>query len=173
MDQVQRSRDLINSVLHYSQMGSNQGEKIEVNLNSLVTEVVEMLCYQNIDIEIAKELPTLACQPVQMPQIFLNLISNAVKYMDKPQGNIKIGCTAEQDYWKFSVADNGPGIESKYFDHIFQLFKTLPSNNQVDSTGVGLATVKKIVELYGGKIWVESRVGDGSTFFFTLPTAGY
>ncbi len=132
-----------------------------------------MLHPQNINIEIANELPTLAGDPVQIQQIFQNLLGNAIKYIDKPQGKIKISCISDECYWKFSVADNGPGIESKYFDHIFQLFKTLPSKNQVDSTGVGLATVKKIVELYGGKIWVESRVGDGSTFFFTLPKEGY
>lgn len=173
MDQVQRSRDLINGVLHYSQMGNNQGEKVEVNLTGLVTEVIEMLHTQNINIEIANELPTLAGDPVQIQQIFQNLLGNAIKYIDKPQGKIKISCISDECYWKFSVADNGPGIESKYFDHIFQLFKTLPSKNPVYSTGFGLATVKKIVELYGEKIWVESRVGDGSTFFFTLPKEGY
>ena len=101
--------------------------------------------------------------------MFQNLLSNAVKYMDKPKGLITIGCVQENGFWKFSVADNGPGIEEKHFEKIFQIFQTLSPRDEVESTGVGLSVVKKIVELYGGKIWVESKPGEGSTFFFTLP----
>jgi light-regulated signal transduction histidine kinase (bacteriophytochrome) len=74
----------------------------------------------------------------------------------------------EGDFWKFSVADNGPGIKGKYFDKIFKIFQTLAPRDEVESTGIGLSVVKKIVELYHGKIWVESKVGEGTTFFFTL-----
>ncbi|MEK6559248.1 MAG: ATP-binding protein, partial [Planctomycetota bacterium] len=98
-----------------------------------------------------------------------NLISNAVKYMDKPEGEIKIECSKEGNYWKFAVADNGPGIEEKYFEKIFQIFQTLKPRDEVESTGIGLSIVKKIVEMYGGKVWVESKVDCGSTFYFTLP----
>jgi len=92
-----------------------------------------------------------------------------VRYMDKPKGQIRIGCIEQDGFWKFSVADNGPGIEEKYFEKIFRIFQTLSPRDDVESTGVGLSVVKKIVELYGGKIWVESKIGEGSTFFFTLP----
>jgi signal transduction histidine kinase len=89
--------------------------------------------------------------------------------MDKPKGLIKVGCVEEDGFWKFNVTDNGPGIEEKHFERIFQMFQTLAPRDEFESTGVGLTVAKKIVELYHGKIWVESEVGKGSTFFFTLP----
>ena len=104
-----------------------------------------------------------------MEQVFQNLLSNAVKFMDKQRGEIKVACAREDGYWKFSIADNGPGIEEKYFDKIFQIFQTLAPRDESENTGVGLALVKKIIEMYNGKIWVESKVGHGSKFFFTLP----
>jgi signal transduction histidine kinase len=89
--------------------------------------------------------------------------------MDKPQGWVKVGCSEDADFWKLYVADNGPGIEQRFFERIFKLFQTLSPHDESGSTGVGLSLAKKIVEIYGGKIWIESEVGRGSTFFFTLP----
>jgi signal transduction histidine kinase len=89
--------------------------------------------------------------------------------MDKPNGWIRIGCVADEDFWKFSVADTGPGIEEKNFERIFKIFQTLAPKEKFESTGIGLTVVKKIVELYGGKIWLESELAKGTTFFFTLP----
>ena len=89
--------------------------------------------------------------------------------MDKTKGLIKVGCVEQGDFWKFYVNDNGPGIEQRYFDKIFRIFQTLPRQDEPETAGIGLAVVKKIVELYGGKIWVESQPGSGSTFFFTFP----
>jgi len=116
-------------------------------------------------------LPQVQTDKTRVSQIFQNLLSNAIKFMDKPQGQIRIGCVQDGDFWRFSVADNGPGIEEKYFDRIFKLFQTLAPRDECESSGVGLAVVKKIVRFYGGKVWVESKVGEGSTFFFTLPKA--
>ena len=89
--------------------------------------------------------------------------------MSKPEGFVKVGCTEENGFWKFSVSDNGPGIAEEHFEKIFRLFRTLQAKDQFESTGVGLTLVKKIVELNGGKVWLTSTVGEGSTFFFTLP----
>jgi signal transduction histidine kinase len=89
--------------------------------------------------------------------------------MDNPEGKIEIDCVQEHDYWKFSVTDNGPGIDEKHFDRIFKMFQTLSARDCYENTGVGLTITKKIVELHGGKIWLKSTPGKGSTFFFTLP----
>jgi light-regulated signal transduction histidine kinase (bacteriophytochrome) len=89
--------------------------------------------------------------------------------MDKEKGQIKVGCTEKEGFWKFSVADNGPGIDKKYFKKIFKIFQTLVLSDETESTGIGLSIAKKIVNMNAGRIWVESEVGKGSTFFFTLP----
>jgi len=161
---------LIDGILQYSRVGNVKEEKIEVNLNSLVKNVIDLLSpSENIEIIIEDNLPTVFFEITRIEQIFQNLLNNAIKYMDKPHGNIYIGCNKEGNYWKFSVADNGPGIEEKYFGKIFQIFQTLKPRDEVESTGIGLSIVKKIAEMYGGKVWVESKIGYGSTFFFTLP----
>jgi len=104
-------------------------------------------------------------------QVFQNLLSNAIKYMDKPQGWIKVGCVEQDGFWKFSIADNGPGIEKKYFEKIFKLFQTFPASFYFAGSGVGLTVAKKIVELYDGKIWVESKVGPRKLFLIYLAEA--
>ena len=173
LGRVERMHNLIDGILQYSRAGTAKEEKATVNLNELVKEVISMVAAPpNIEITVEGQLPVLECQQTRVMQIFQNLLSNAVKYIDKPKGQIKIGCMEEGDFWKFSVADNGPGIESKYFEKIFQLFQTLAPREEsasAGSTGIGLTVVKKIVELYGGKVWLESEIGKGTTFFFTLP----
>jgi PAS domain S-box-containing protein len=167
---VDRMHNLIDGILQYSRVGRVEEEKVVVNLNELVTEAIDMITPpENITITIESELPTIECGQTRIMQVFQNLLSNAVKYMDKPQGQIKVGCVEEDGFWEFYVADNGPGIEEKYFEKIFQLFQTLAPRDESESTGIGLTVTKKIVELYNGKIWVESEPGQGSTFFFTLP----
>ena len=110
----------------------------------------------------------IVAEKTRIEQVFQNLISNAIKYMDKPKGSVQLACQEKENYWQFSVADNGPGIEEKHFKKIFQIFQTLAPRDEIESTGVGLSLVKKIIEMYGGKVWVESEVGIGSTFFITI-----
>ena len=92
--------------------------------------------------------------------------------MDKPEGLIKVSCAEDGEFWKFGIADNGPGIEKKHWERIFKIFQTLAPRDEFESTGIGLTVVKKIVEIYGGIIWLESEVGKGTTFLFTFPKAG-
>jgi len=120
-------------------------------------------------VRIAPGLPILNCERTRLTQVFENLISNAIKYMGKPTGEIHIGCEDAGLHWKFHVRDNGPGIEEKYYEKIFQIFQTLAARDERESTGIGLAIVKKTIELSGGKVWVESKLGEGSTFYFTMP----
>jgi len=170
ISRVDRMHNLIDGILQYSRVGRVKEQKVVVNLNELVSEVIDMLSPpKNITITVENEMPTIKCERTRIMQVFQNLLSNAVKFMNKPQGKIKISYADENDFWKFGVSDNGPGIEEKYFEKIFQIFQTLTPRDEFESTGIGLTITKKIVELYGGRIWVESEVGNGSTFFFTLP----
>jgi light-regulated signal transduction histidine kinase (bacteriophytochrome) len=161
---------LIEGALQYSRAGGTEENKVQIDLNKFVPEIINMVVPpDNITVTIENELPLIVCEEVHIMQVFQNLLSNAIKYMDKEQGWIKVGCVEKDEFWKFSVADNGPGIEEKNFEKIFKIFQTLPTSPDFEGTGVGLTVAKKIVELYDGRIWVESKVGEGSTFFFTLP----
>ncbi len=170
ISRVKRMHDFIEGVLQYSRASSAEEQQQQVNLNQLLTEAIDMVAPpDNIKITVESQLPTITCDQIRIAQVFQNLLSNAIKYMDKPQSQIKVNCIEEDSFWKFSVADNGPGIEEQYFERIFKMFQTLTSRDEFESTGVGLTVVKKIVEMYNGKIWVESKLGQGTTFFFTLP----
>lgn len=98
-----------------------------------------------------------------------NLISNAVKFADKDPPRVEIGWSENEDFYEFYVKDNGPGIDEQYFDKIFGIFQRLGRREDYEGTGVGLTIAKKIVEIHNGKIWVESKVGEGATFYFTIP----
>ncbi|HJT51032.1 MAG TPA: ATP-binding protein, partial [Nitrosospira sp.] len=170
VSRVHRMGNLIDGILQYSRVGRIKEAPIPVDVSEVVKDVIDFIAPSpNVNIVVEAPLPTVVVEPTRIQQIFQNLLSNAIKYMDKPQCEIRIGCRPEGNHWKFSVSDNGPGIESRHFERIFQLFQTLAPRDRVESTGVGLSLVKKIVEMYGGNIWVESTPGEGSTFFFTLP----
>ena len=170
LKRVERMYNLIESALQYSRAGQTNGKRIQVNLNNFVPEIINMVVVpENITVTIENELPVIECEELHIMQIFQNLLNNAIKYMDKPQGWIKIGCIEQDSFWKFSIADNGPGIEKKHFEKIFKIFQRFPSSSYFAGSGIGLTVAKKIVELYDGKIWVESKVGEGSSFVFTLP----
>ncbi|MFQ5637330.1 MAG: ATP-binding protein [bacterium] len=167
---VKRMHDLIEGILQYSRVGRMQEKKMEVNLDELVPEVIDMLDPpKNIQVDIKNKLPSIQFEKVRIEQVFQNLISNAIKYMDKERGKIRISSAEENGCWKIFIADNGPGIEKKHQDKIFQMFQTLKARDEYESTGIGLALVKKIIEMNGGKIFVESELDRGSTFIITIP----
>lgn len=173
LGRVHRMHALIEGILKYSRVGRSKEQKVTVDIKSLITDVIEMVAPpENIKINIEGEFPTIIAEKTRMEQVFQNLISNAIKYMDKPKGMIKIACLDNENHWTLSVADNGPGIEEKHFKKVFKIFQTLAPRDEIESTGIGLSLVKKIVEMYGGKVWVESDVGKGSSFIFTLLKEG-
>lgn len=166
---VKRMDLLIDGILQYSRVGRVENEE-PIDLNNLVKDVIESLAApENIEIKVVDALPKYIGDPTRFSQIFQNLISNSIKFSDKPKGKIKIACSDEGKYWKFSVEDNGPGIEEKYFDKAFQIFQTLQARDKIEGTGVGLSLVKKIINYYKGEVWIESKVGEGTIVFFTLP----
>ncbi|MEK6743287.1 MAG: PAS domain S-box protein [Nitrospirota bacterium] len=190
VQRAKRMNSLIDGILQYSRVGRTREEMQLVDLDTVVKDVIDLVAPpERVAVTIETKLPTLLCEKNRIHQVFQNLISNAVKHLDKPEGIIRIGCVdsselgdtplspplsrgelkGDEEFHTFYVSDNGPGIEEQYFDKIFQMFQTLKPRDEVENTGVGLTIVKKIVEMYGGKIWVESKLGEGSTFRFTMP----
>jgi light-regulated signal transduction histidine kinase (bacteriophytochrome) len=165
-----RMSGLINGVLEYSRVGRKDEQYMQVDLNHILRELAEDLSPpQHIEIAFDEKLPVVWGEPTRIRQLFQNLMSNAVKYNDKEQGTIHVGCVDRSDLWEFFVADNGPGIPAEHFERIFQIFQMLSASNDPESTGVGLTVARKIVECHGGRMWVTSEVGRGSTFQFTWP----
>lgn len=168
-NRVKKLQALIDGILEYSRIGHIQGELERINLNKLIEEIKEILMPPKyIKIRAQQDLPVIYAEKTHIYQILQNLISNAIIYNDKEQGLIEIGVCEYSKEWKFFIKDNGIGIDEQYKDKIFELFQTLQSKEKYSSTGVGLSLVKKILELYGGKIWFKSIVGQETTFYFTL-----
>ena len=113
-------------------------------------------------------LPVVFADPIQMGEVFQNLISNAIKFHGQNKPEIHISAEKGQNEWTFTVADNGIGIDTKHQEQIFDVFKRLHTNDEYPGTGIGLSIVKKIIEGHGGRIWVKSELGKGSTFYFTI-----
>ncbi len=166
---VQRMENLIDGILEYSRAGYHCGTCEDVDLNRIIADVIEDIAPpRHIHISVKNTLPIVHLHKTKIIQVFQNLISNAVKYNDKPIGVISVNYQDQGDLWQFSVTDNGIGIKEQHYERIFNIFETLSSQERPDSTGVGLAVVKRIIEGWGGRIWVRSRVGEGSIFVFTL-----
>ena len=168
---VIRIDKLIDGMLQFSKIVRTKHKEKKVNLNAVLSYITGTISPSD-RIEIAVDsMPDITCEQDHIEIVFQNLMTNAVNFMDKTNGLIKVGCVEQGDFWKFYVSDNGPGIEQKYFEKIFRIFQTLPKKDEPETAGTGLAIVNKIVELYGGKIWVESQPGSGSIFYFTFPRA--
>jgi len=165
---------IIDSLLDYSRIGRLELLATAVDLNQVVREVLEslsiLLAEADIQVRSPYNFPTIRCDRAHVAEVFRNLISNAIKYNDKPNKWIEIGTAVRNDAPLFYVRDNGIGIPEKHRDAVFQIFKRLHSRDRFGGgTGAGLTIVKKIVERHNGSIWIDSSVGQGTTFYFTLP----
>ncbi len=169
---VVRMQDLINSLLAYSRIGKYSKEFEKVDLNDVLKDVIDNLSKLINDTNaevIYDSLPSLFVDKNQLLQVFQNLISNAIKFRRIDPPLVHISSRLDSKHWVFSIRDNGIGIKSKDFERIFIIFQRLHAKDEFGGTGIGLAICKKIIERYGGKIWVESEVGKGSTFYFSIP----
>lgn len=170
---VTRMYELIHDLLSFSRLGAHPPEVRENDTEALVKIAIDNLelAIREAHAEILVDtLPRVFADPSQLVQLFQNLISNAVKYRP-PDRSAKVHISAVDlgTRWRFSVSDNGIGIEAEYFDQIFVLFQRLHRREEYSGTGIGLAVCKKVVETHGGEIWLQSEPGKGSTFHFTLP----
>lgn len=169
VQRTQRMHNLIEGILNYSRLGRTIENLTIVKTNELVLKIIDILSPPNsIQIKVVNNLPNVVYEEVKLQQVFQNLISNAIKFMDKPQGIIEIEAIDNKGFVEFFIKDNGPGIESAYFEKIFQIFQTLKARDEFESTGIGLTIVKKIVENFGGTVSVTSQIGKGSIFRFTV-----
>jgi signal transduction histidine kinase len=169
---VHRMENLITGILDLARVGRVAQANEPVFVRQLLREITDTQGLPaGMHFELPFFLPTLTTNRTQLQQVFSNLISNAVKYHDDPsKGTIRIGCDDfNEQFYRFSVKDDGPGIAAEYHERIFVIFQTLVERDTLESTGVGLAIVKKTVERQGGRIWVESTEGQGAAFFFTWP----
>ncbi|WP_161888808.1 sensor histidine kinase [Pontibacter russatus] len=167
---VHRMENLINGILALARIGRTSQIAEDVDVNVLLSEVADMLTPPDgFMIEVQENLPVLHTFRIQLQQVFSNLISNAIKYHDKREGLVRVRYHETDRFHVFSVSDDGPGIDPAYHDRIFVIFQTLQERDAVESTGVGLTIVKKIVEWQGGTIGVTSQPGQGATFTFTWP----
>ncbi|MGN6165963.1 MAG: sensor histidine kinase [Flavisolibacter sp.] len=165
---VVRGENLIQGLLSYARIGKDENHKEELNIHSLVEEVMENFAVKpGTNISISPLLPVIYSEKLPLLQIFSNLIGNAIKYNDKEEGEISVYHKEYADQWEFFVKDNGPGIGKSYHEKIFLIFQTLQERDSFESTGVGLAIVRKILDSRNEKIFVSSEPGKGSLFSFT------
>lgn len=173
VDGATRMQILINDLLSYSRVGSRGKEFESTDLNKVVESalhILELSLEDNAATVTYDNMPTLMADSIQLVQLFQNLIGNAIKFHGDVPPQIHLGVERKPNEIVFMVRDNGIGIAPQYAERIFLVFQRLHGKEEYPGTGIGLAICKKIVERHGGRIWMESVPGDGSTFFFTIPT---
>ncbi len=169
LETSEKMSNLISGILLYSKAGRISGEKEEFNSFDLVSDIVKSFkLVESFKINISKHLPRLKTYKIAIEQIFTNYISNAIKYTNLGAPEISINYFQTDTHHVFGVTDNGEGIDPKHHESIFDLFQMLSTKKVSDSTGIGLSIVNKLAHELGGKAWVESNVGSGSTFYFSL-----
>jgi len=175
VDGARRMQNLINDLLAYSRVGTRGGElrstDAEAALESALVNVRGAIEDSGAVIR-HSTLPTIHADPVQLVQVFQNLLGNAIKFRNGNAPEVDVACQESPEEWSFSVRDNGSGIDPKYADRIFQVFQRLHTKTEYPGTGIGLAICKKIAERHGGRIWVASQPGQGATFHFTIHKNG-
>jgi PAS domain S-box-containing protein len=175
VDAAVRMKEMIQGLLEYSRVGTQKVEFKEVDMNMELDQALSNLhaLINKNKAEITHDLlPNVMADPDQMVRVFQNLISNAIKFRkpdEPPKIHISYQIDEENSEYIFKVSDNGIGIEKEYKDKIFEVFKRLHAMGKYEGTGIGLSVVKKIIEQYNGRIWVKSELGNGSTFYFTIP----
>jgi signal transduction histidine kinase len=162
---------MLDDLLIYSRVGRHYyNNKESFNTGVLVEEVIDLLAPPaRFTIVVQEMMPALTTYRVLLEMVFKNLIENAIKYHDRPDGRIEISAREVDGFIEFSVADDGPGINEAFHERIFQIFQTLRPKDEIGGSGLGLAIVKKAVEGQGGAISVISKEGQGTTFRFTWP----
>ncbi len=165
---LQHMQNLIDSLLNYSRVGRTHIALENISVADLLSEIINTLGVSSeFNIVIDPKMPTLRGRKILLQQVFANLISNAIKHHHRCDGKIEISVRDSETFYEFSVTDDGPGIAPEDRERIFAIFQTLESKHKTDSTGIGLAIVKKIIETEGGKIKLESQLNQGTTFSFT------
>jgi light-regulated signal transduction histidine kinase (bacteriophytochrome) len=171
VDGAERMKKLILDLLVYSRAGTSKEITVAVDMNQLAREVIVTLSLPLKEAGgeiIVHDLPSITAVKSQMQQLMQNLVSNAIKYRGDRPPIIEISCREEEFFWLFSVADNGIGIDERFFEKIFVIFQRLHNKTEYSGTGIGLAICKKIVERHGGTIELQSKVGVGTTFTFSV-----
>ena len=166
---ARRLENMINGLLEYARIGKLKRNTEQVDIREMLLELKELLVPEHFSFIIRGDMPVLTTEKLEIEQVFSNLISNAVKYNPKPKGLISIEARLLGPVYEFTVSDDGIGIHQDYFDKIFMIFQTLQERDAFESTGVGLAIVKKIIDEKKGSIVVESTEGKGTSFRFTWP----
>jgi PAS domain S-box-containing protein len=172
MDGGKRMKELIDDLLAYSRVDTVVKEFTLVEMNDLVEKTIELLklpIEESGAIISIDPLPSIFADESQIGQVIQNLVSNAIKFRREKCPEVQISASEGKEFWTFAVKDNGIGLKMEYSDKIFQMFQRLQNGDEFQGSGVGLAITKKIVERHGGRIWVESEEGKGTTFFFTIP----
>jgi PAS domain S-box-containing protein len=172
VDGAERMKTLIQDLLMYSRIGSNKEDFTIVDLNEVMQytgRLLEGIIKETGTIITVKSLPVIRANKTLISQLLVNLVSNALKYHGDKKPEIEVGYIEDPGAWIFYVKDNGIGIDSKFFDRVFIIFQRLHNKNEYSGTGIGLAICKKIVEIHKGKIWIESELSKGSTFYFSIP----
>jgi PAS domain S-box-containing protein len=168
-EKIEGMDKLIGDILKYSSIDKEHDQLTAVDVNKVVSSICDIIFIpENVKIEVEERLPVIHADETKIYQLFQNLIANAVMHIDKKEGIVIVGATDKITHWEFNVKDNGIGIPREYHQKIFKIFQSLDNEKAENSTGIGLSIVKKIVDLYQGDVWLDSEVGVGTTFYFTI-----